>query len=56
VFRFPERFFPHKFDLLGSSHQIFHVAVVLGCLIHVNASFKLFLARKEMICPIDVPN
>ena len=29
-FRLPERFFPFKFDLIGSSHQIFHMAVLGG--------------------------
>jgi adiponectin receptor len=32
--RTPERFFPGKFDHFGSSHQIFHVCVLLGVLTH----------------------
>eukprot|EP00300_Choanocystis_sp_HF-7_P003743 c12859_g1_i2.p1 GENE.c12859_g1_i2~~c12859_g1_i2.p1 ORF type:complete len:233 (+),score=32.64 c12859_g1_i2:383-1081(+) len=28
----PERFFPGKFDILGHSHQIWHIAVILGYL------------------------
>ena len=29
-FRIPERCFPYRFDLVGASHQIFHVAVLGG--------------------------
>ncbi|KAF9188482.1 hypothetical protein BGZ51_000571 [Haplosporangium sp. Z 767] len=32
--RFPECLFPGKFDHFGSSHQIFHIFVLLGCAIH----------------------
>jgi adiponectin receptor len=42
VFRIPERYFPKKFDCIGSSHQIFHVCVVAGCAIHFNDAMKLF--------------
>lgn len=36
-FRIPENFGPGKFDLVGHSHQIFHVMVVLGSLCHLRA-------------------
>lgn len=36
--RLPERYFPVKFDNFGSSHQIFHVGVVIGTMILFNAS------------------
>lgn len=55
AFRFPERYFPKRFDLLGSSHQIFHVAVIAGCAIHFNESMELYLRRKETVCPIQIP-
>jgi adiponectin receptor len=29
-FRIPEKLFPSKFDLIGASHQIFHIAVIGG--------------------------
>ncbi|KAJ3173530.1 hypothetical protein HDU88_002616 [Geranomyces variabilis] len=32
--RVPERWWPGKFDMWGHSHQIFHVLVVAGALIH----------------------
>ena len=34
AFRFPERYWPGKFDYWGQSHQIFHICVVLAALVH----------------------
>ncbi len=34
--RFPERLKPGAFDVWGSSHQIFHVMVVFGAILHFN--------------------
>ena len=36
ISRFPERFFPGKFNTWASSHQLFHVCVVCAALIHYN--------------------
>ena len=33
--RWPERIAPGKFDVIGSSHQIFHVLVVLAAASHL---------------------
>lgn len=55
VFRIPERWYPTKFDLAGSSHNIFHVAVVLGCSIHFSESLSMYRHRQELVCPIEVP-
>lgn len=33
--RWPERSAPGKFDMIGSSHQIFHVLVVLAAVSHL---------------------
>ncbi|KAF2844643.1 hemolysin-III channel protein-like protein Izh2 [Plenodomus tracheiphilus IPT5] len=30
ITRFPEKYFPEKFDIWGASHQIFHILVVMG--------------------------
>ncbi|KAF2243164.1 HlyIII-domain-containing protein [Trematosphaeria pertusa] len=35
VTRFPERHFPETFDIWGSSHQIFHVLVMLGQIVYL---------------------
>jgi adiponectin receptor len=39
--RVPERWMPGRFDLVFSSHQIFHVAVVTGALVHLAAIMVL---------------
>ncbi|GAX73700.1 hypothetical protein CEUSTIGMA_g1152.t1 [Chlamydomonas eustigma] len=41
AYRVPERWFPGKFDLWFHSHQIFHIAVVAGALIHYKACLLL---------------
>jgi len=41
----PERFKAKSFDIIGSSHQIFHVCVLAGVFIHFNAAMDLFIKR-----------
>ena len=38
--RMPERWFPRRFDVWGSSHQIMHVLVVMGALSHERGLLK----------------
>ena len=45
VMTWPEKIFPKTFDLIGSSHQVFHVCVVIAAAIHFEASFQLFIDR-----------
>lgn len=33
VFRFPERWYPRRFDIFGASHQLMHCAIVLASLV-----------------------
>ncbi|KAK5016827.1 hypothetical protein LTR16_003060 [Cryomyces antarcticus] len=40
--RVPERFYPGRFDIYGSSHQIFHVLVVLAAAAHLVGLLKAF--------------
>ncbi|KAL1986249.1 hypothetical protein VTN96DRAFT_6617 [Rasamsonia emersonii] len=40
--RVPERLWPGKFDLLGSSHQIFHVLVVCAAVAHLTGLLRAF--------------
>ena len=40
--RIPEKHFPGTFDVIGSSHQIFHVCVVLAGFIHTIGIYKAF--------------
>ncbi|KAI9039418.1 hemolysin-III family protein [Aspergillus affinis] len=48
ISRFPERVWPLKFDLLGASHQIFHILVAFGQFVH------LYGLRESLIqCHLD---
>ncbi|OJJ51506.1 hypothetical protein ASPZODRAFT_138594 [Penicilliopsis zonata CBS 506.65] len=40
--RVPERLLPGKFDILGSSHQIFHVLVVCAAVAHLTGLLRAF--------------
>lgn len=53
-FRTPERFAPGKFDIWGSSHQIFHVAILCAMYTHVIALTDAFTACHTMdLCKIQ---
>lgn len=41
--RVPERWFPGKYDLVGSSHQVFHLFVVAAVVSHLLALSKVWL-------------
>ena len=43
--RIPERFYPGKFDMWFNSHQIFHVFVVGGVVVHEYCIFE-FLSKR----------
>jgi adiponectin receptor len=52
--RVPERLRPGKFDIVGSSHQIFHVLVVCAAVAHLTGLLKAFDYRHSGIaeaCP-----
>ena len=51
--RCPEKQFPKVFDIIGNSHSIFHVCVVIGCAIHFKEGFNLFVKSHDKVCPID---
>lgn len=40
--RFPEKLYPGHFDIWGSSHQIFHVLVVLATCVHLLGVLNAF--------------
>lgn len=40
--RFPERLHPGRYDMFGSSHQIFHVMVVLAAASHLTGLLRAF--------------
>lgn len=45
--RIPERFLPGAFDVIFHSHQVFHVFVVLGALLHYLGLYRLALLKME---------
>lgn len=52
--RMPERYWPGKFDLFGSSHQIFHCCVVAAGVVHAIGVWKAFEHRHgtlQGLCP-----
>ncbi|KAI0987385.1 hypothetical protein GJ496_008116 [Pomphorhynchus laevis] len=50
--RIPERFFPGKFDILGQSHQIFHVLVVMAAAVHYYGIMTLAM-NHHLLCPLN---
>ncbi|TIA47189.1 hypothetical protein D6C77_10315 [Aureobasidium pullulans] len=54
AYRSPERFAPGMFDIWGSSHQIFHVAVLCAMYTHVIALMEAFTAHHTLdLCAIQ---
>ncbi|KAL1958276.1 hypothetical protein VTO42DRAFT_4784 [Malbranchea cinnamomea] len=49
--RVPERIWPGKFDILGSSHQIFHILVVLAAGAHLKGLLRAFDYRHSGLAP-----
>ncbi|XP_076926350.1 heptahelical transmembrane protein 1-like [Bidens hawaiensis] len=50
VSRVPEKWKPGWFDLVGHSHQIFHVFVVMGALAHYVSVLILYEYRRRISC------
>lgn len=53
--RTPEKNHPCKFDVLGSSHQIFHVCIVIAGSLHAIGLWKAYHWRHGVlhgICPV----
>ncbi|KAI0160751.1 mPR-like GPCR protein [Xylariaceae sp. FL1272] len=48
AFRIPERLSPGTFDIWGSSHQIFHVAILCGMWAHASGLVKGFTSFHTM--------
>lgn len=46
--RIPERFWPGRFDVWASSHQLFHICVVTASLVHYNALLKMVKYRLDV--------
>jgi len=49
----PERVFPGTLDYFGSSHQIFHVMVVLSVVVHMKGLWRVYdVTYHDPICNI----
>lgn len=48
--RFPERVAPGRFDIIGHSHQLWHIATVLAILLHYRAILLFHANRFEFSC------
>ena len=51
--RWPERYHPKTFDIIGSSHQLFHVIVVLGGLGMSWCGMSMYFASLSYECVRD---
>lgn len=49
--RIPEKCFPGKFDIFGSSHQLFHCLVLLGVIFHYLGCLDAYYYRFDASCP-----
>jgi adiponectin receptor len=47
--RIPERWHPGRYDVIGSSHQIFHIFVVLAAVSHLMGLLKAFDYRHAVL-------
>jgi len=50
AFKLPERWNPGKFDIVGHSHQIWHICVLLGIIFTYIGSFNNYYTRLEIPC------
>ena len=48
--RFPEKFFPKRFDYFGSSHNIFHFCVVVAAVVHFYGAMSNYNGRMVLVC------
>ena len=51
VLRIPEKFFKGKFDIIGHSHQILHLFVDLGFILHYLGCLDSYYYRLNRQCP-----
>lgn len=50
IARFPEKYFPGRFDLLGSSHNIWHFFVLAAAISHYIGTLGFYHTRQWLTC------
>ena len=50
--RIPEKYFQGKFDYIGASHQILHIFVNVGFILHYLGCVDSYYYRVENKCPV----
>ena len=50
--RIPEKYFQGKFDIVGASHQILHIFVVIGFILHYLGCVDSYYYRVANKCPV----
>ena len=50
--KIPEKCIKKRFDIIGASHQIFHVFVLLAGMVQMWAALKIFHERQLSRCPV----
>ena len=48
--KFPERWYPRRFDLCGSSHQLMHILVVCGAACYSVGVLRAFEYAQARVC------
>ena len=54
ILRIPEKYFKGKFDIIGHSHQILHLFVVLGFILHYLGCLDSYYYRLNRECPNNI--
>ncbi|CAI2363109.1 unnamed protein product [Moneuplotes crassus] len=50
--RFPERWYPDKFDMCGHSHNLWHCFVLVAAIVHYYGSLEVYHLRRNFECPV----
>ena len=53
LIRFPEKYYPGKFDFFGSSHQLLHIAVLIAVFFHYIGSLDAYYSRFNNLCQLN---
>lgn len=49
LIRFPEKLYPGKFDIFGSSHQLLHISVLIAVYCHYIGSLDAYFSRFDLL-------